>query len=670
MTAHFVQIANAERIAAEVLAEVMAPPPPVDYLRWAEDNIVFSERESPLPGPYNRDLFFYFDEILRALSPDDPCRVVSVHKSAQLGGTVLANIFCGGSLAMDPGDFLYVHPTENNAQRWSKMKLAPMLKGTPALSKLFPMKSRDGSDSVLYKERIDGRGAIQISGANSPASLSQVTMKRQVQDDLAKWEMNNAGDPETQADSRSQAHEFAKILKVSTPLVEPGCRITKNYEDGSQEKLFLPCPHCGHMQTLEWENFLANLDEEQPERSHFTCADPECGGIIEEHDRPAMFKAARECEAKGEEVWRAGNPKARRFHRSFHLWSAYSLLQSFERIARAWLNARGDPASEQTFFNDVVGRAYKTLGEAPPWEGLRDRAAESHYARGTIPAGHPIVTVGVDCQGDRVEWQVVAWGRDFRRAVVQYGVFPHHISAKECWTFLDALLKQEFVNASRRKVGIDLLAIDGNAWTEDVWGWAKRHPSSKVIMVRGVPSEAAPLIARVKKERNKAGKLLAYSKRFYNFATSVLKMGLYRNLVKTDPLERGAIALPRGLEDEYFKQLTAETRRAKRLKTGFIAYEWVKDPAQANEGLDTHLQAEAAAIKLGLRAMPDRLWDRYEAEREAPGEDSPQLDLEDMLAAGAEAKPAPPTKPAPARQVKQPEKPPARAKIRRGKWMN
>ncbi|TIU80257.1 MAG: terminase, partial [Mesorhizobium sp.] len=201
---------------------------------------------------------------------------------------------------------------------------------------------------------------------------------------------------------------------------------------------------------------------------------------------------------------------------------------------------------------------------------------ESHYARGTIPAGHPIVTVGVDCQGDRVEWQVVAWGRDFRRAVVQYGVFPHHISAKECWTFLDALLKQEFVNASRRKVGIDLLAIDGNAWTEDVWGWAKRHPSSKVIMVRGVPSEAAPLIARVKKERNKAGKLLAYSKRFYNFATSVLKMGLYRNLVKTDPLERGHIALPRGLEDEYFKQLTAETRRAKRLKTGFIAYEWVK----------------------------------------------------------------------------------------------
>jgi phage terminase large subunit GpA-like protein len=642
LTAHFVHVANAERIAAEVLAEVMTPPPPVDYLRWAEDNIVFTQRESPLPGPYNRSLFYYFDEILRALSPDDPCRIVSLLGSAQIGKTVVANIFTGGSLAMDPGDFLYVHPTENNAQRWSKMKLVPMLKGTTALRAVFPMKARDGSDSVLYKERIDGRGAIQISGANSPASLSQVTMKRQVQDDLAKWEMNNAGDPETQADSRSQAHEFAKILKVSTPLVDPGCRITKNFEDGSQEKLWLPCPHCGHLQTLEWENFLANLDEEQPENSHFSCG--ECGGVIEEHHRPAMFKAAKALEDAGTEVWRAENAKAKRFHRSFHLWSAYSLLQSFERIARSWLNARGDPASEQTFFNDVIGRAYKTLGEAPPWESLRDRASQSPYPRKTIPVGFPIVTVGVDCQGDRVEFQVVAWARDYRRAVVDYGVFPGHISTKECWAFLDGLVKQEYVNGYGRRIGIDLLAIDGNAWTEDVWGWAKRHLASKVIMVRGLASESAPLLARVKKERSRSGKLLTYSRRFYNFATSVLKMGLYRNLVKDDPLARGFVALPRGLDDEYFKQLTAESRRAKRLKTGFIAYEWVKDPAQANEGLDTHLQAEAAAIKIGVRSMPDAMWDRYEADREQPPA-AEQFELEDLMVQGLPAPPPPPKKP-------------------------
>jgi len=618
-----VVVANAERMAMLTLAQVMEPPPPVDYVGWAERNVVFSKREGPFEGPYNRALFGYFDEILKALSPDDPCRVVTVRKSAQLGGTVLANIFCGGSMDMDPGDFLYVHPTDDNAARWSKLKLVPFIKSTTALTAIFPMKSRDGSDSIHLKERRDGRGAILISGANSPASLSQVSMPRQVQDDLAKWEMNTAGDPETQADSRSRAFEFAKILKVSTPLVEPGCRITRNYELGSQERLYLPCPHCEHMQTLEWENMLQNLDEEHPEKAHFTCID--CGSVIEQHDLPAM-------RAKGE--WRADNPAAKRVHRSFYAWSAYSPLQSWERLAREYLKAKGDPKSEQTFLNDSVGRAYKTTGEAPPWEALRDRAAQSDRPIGRVPAGHPILTCGVDCQGDRVEWQVVARGPDYHRAPVAYGVIPGHISTVEAQAGLDALLGQGFVNAHGRPVLIDLLAIDGNAYTEDVWAWAKRHPSTRVIMVRGVGSESAPLLVRVTKEKNRAGKALPYSRRFFNFATSVLKMGLYRDLVKGDPLERGYIDLPRGLDDEYFRQLTAESRRLVKgtAKSGFPRYEWVKDPNQRNEGLDTFLQAEAAWIRIAgpTRELLDPIWARYTAEREVPPPER-QLDLEDLM---------------------------------------
>jgi hypothetical protein len=172
---------------------------------------------------------------------------------------------------MDPGDFLYVHPTENNAQRWSKMKLVPMLKGTTALRTLFPMKARDGSDSVLYKERIDGKGAIQISGANSPASLSQVTMKRQVQDDLAKWEMNNAGDPETQADSRSQAHEFAKILKVSTPLVDPGLPHHQEFRGRQPGETLAAVPALRPHADAGMGKLPRQPRRGEPENSHFSC---------------------------------------------------------------------------------------------------------------------------------------------------------------------------------------------------------------------------------------------------------------------------------------------------------------------------------------------------------------------------------------------------------------
>ena len=127
---------------------------------------------------------------------------------------------------------------------------------------------------------------------------------------LSKWEMNAAGDPETQADNRSRAIEFAKLLKTSTPLVLPGCRITKDFEAGSQEMPFVPCPHCSHMQVLEWDNMLAQLDPEHPEDAYFTCI--ACGGIIEEHHRPQMLAGFE---------WRARNPAARREHRSFYIWS-------------------------------------------------------------------------------------------------------------------------------------------------------------------------------------------------------------------------------------------------------------------------------------------------------------------------------------------------------------
>jgi phage terminase large subunit GpA-like protein len=139
-----IQIANAARLAMEAAARVFEPPPVVDYVEWAKDNIVFSERESPFPGPFNVERFPHVAPILAALSPEDPCRVVTLAGSAQIGKTGIANIFLGGSMAMDPCDFLVVHPTDDNASRWSKLKLSPMLKGTASLRGLFPEKSRDG----------------------------------------------------------------------------------------------------------------------------------------------------------------------------------------------------------------------------------------------------------------------------------------------------------------------------------------------------------------------------------------------------------------------------------------------------------------------------------------------------------------------------------------------
>ncbi len=141
-----IHLANPAYLREAVLAQAFAPPPPVDYQAWAAAHVSFSERESQFPGPYNPDRFTPFADVYRALGPEDPCRIVTLSKGAQLGGTIVATVFCLGSLDLDPGDFLYVHPTEENARRWSKLKLSPMIRGSWRLRGIFPEKARDGAD--------------------------------------------------------------------------------------------------------------------------------------------------------------------------------------------------------------------------------------------------------------------------------------------------------------------------------------------------------------------------------------------------------------------------------------------------------------------------------------------------------------------------------------------
>ena len=516
--------ANPRRLSHEAIAAAWRPPEPIDYLKFAREHISFWPGE-PRPGPYDHRAFAYFDAILEALGPNDPCRIVTLCASAQLGKTVLGNVFALGSVTMGRGTTLIVHPSLENASRWSRMKLTPMMRSIAPVAALFPQRPRDAADAVLFKERIDGLGNLLISGSNSAPSLSQVTAPFVLEDDLSKWEENSAGDSEQQADSRARAHAFAKIFKISTPLTLPGCKITRNFEAGSREMPFIQCVHCQHAHVLEWHNFHC----EQVDNPYFSC--PACGGVLEQRHRQAMLDTFQ---------WRAENPAAARTHRSFWLWSAYSVLQDWSLIAAEWTRAQGDSAGEQVFSTDVLGKAFQPKGEArPPYE-LAARAARSHYARGEVPQGCLILTLGIDVQLDRCEWQVLGHGEHYRKFVIDVGTIGRHISEPDCQRNIDLLLQRKWTNFRGRQIGISLVAIDAGWSTDDVLAFANRYPPSKLIAIRGVPGDNTPRIARVQRERSeKTGTILKFSKRFYNIGVYSFKSSLYRDLAKDDPKEKG-----------------------------------------------------------------------------------------------------------------------------------
>lgn len=623
-----------------VVATVMMPPPPADLSLWAERNIVFGN-ESQFSGPYSAATMPPMRRILDCLSPDHPCRTVTVKGSAQIFKTTIAQIFIGGMMDIDPCDMLYVHPTHDNALRWARRKWKIMRTKSAALRRIFgEEKSRDSKDTTLYQETRDGRGSLQISGANSPSSLSMISTPRIVEDDLSKWESSDvAGDPEALADSRASAFEFAKILKISTPTLGKTCRVTRNYLQGTQERWHVPCPHCDHMQALEWANFLSNLDREHPENACFSCRS--CGGLIEHKHKRAII-------ARG--TWIADNPSA--VEPSFEIWRAYSPMRDWESIARQWILAEGNPSAEQTFYNDVLALAFEVAGDAPPWTEIRDRSNEGEtvYDRGHIPPGALILCAGVDCQGDRVEVHIKGYGEKLRRFTIDYRVIPHHIDTAECRDALDKVLKETWPDAFGNRRSLDMLAIDGNAYTRAVFGWAKQHPWTRVIVVRGAKSELAPAMALTKTERKPDGQIKKAQKRFYNLGVSGLKASLYEQLKKIDVLARGYCAYPRNLDDEFYRQLTAEKREVRKNRWGYPEGHWRLDHDR-NEVLDTEIYAEAAAIRCGWYSRTDEQWDQLRAQREAAAP-QPQPDMFDpatiVTQAAHQAKPREPEpKPAP-----------------------
>jgi phage terminase large subunit GpA-like protein len=642
---------SAEEIVARALAEALAPPPPPDITRWCEENIVFDER-SPMPGPFRIDRFPFLREIHEVLSPEHPAREVTIRGSAQWGKTVsIVNPVVGAWHEFGPLDSLVVHPTTSSATEWVDNKWLPMRRQAPSLKRIFgDGRSGDHKDAKFNQETLARNGSLKIASAGSPDDLAGTSRRLVVMDDVAKFEMTPKGDPEAMAESRASGFEDAKLLRVSTAQVKGTCRISRAYDRSDRRLYHVPCPHCGHAAPLTWENFRKNLDPERLHAACFSC--DECGGVITHADKEAIVNRGR---------WVPQNPAGD--HPGFHLWRAYAPQRDWASIAvdyarvmgwstaritgetEAMLAAKVEAETEQTFYNDVLGLPYEQASKGPDWEVLRDRVEnapdEEGRPRGIVPARGVILAAGVDFQGDRIEVQVVAFGENYRRWVVDYIVIPHHISDDAGRSALAALLKTTWRTERGLALPLDMMALDGGTYTEDVWSFAKKWPWSRVIIVKGGSTQSGPVMVPQRFERRADGKAKRAQKRAFMLNVSQLKADFYTWLDKDDPVERGYCHFARGLGDEYYRQITAEVRVLKRNRVGVVTSSWdLVEPTRRNEGLDTMNYAEAAARRKGWTAMTAEQWGVLDAERgAAPAE--PQPDLFDKTVAVAPETPAP-----------------------------
>ena len=591
----------------------VVPDPDLTVSEWADQHRWLSSRASAEPGRWRTDRTPYLRAIMDALSPGHPAQRISFMKAAQVGATEAGNNWIGYVIHHAPGPILAVLPTLEMAKRTSRGRIDPLIDDSPALrERVKPARARDAGNSMLSKE-FPG-GILVLTGANSATGLRSMPARYIFLDEIDAYpaSADEEGDPVTLAEARTTtfAHR-RKVFMVSTPTIRGLSRIEREYEASDQRRYFVPCPHCGAMQWLQFDRL--RWAKGQPDTAAYHCE--VCDKPIAEHHKTQMLE-------QGE--WRATAVSADPHSIGFHISALYSPLgwKSWAQIARGWLAAQGSEEMLRVARNTLLGETWVESGDAPEWQRLADRR---EVFAASVPRLGLFLTAGADVQKDRIEVDVWAWGRGLESWLVEHIVIPGGPEDPVCWDKLTALLGRTWTHESGAVMQISKLAIDTGYESPAVYAWSRVVGYGQATPIKGVESfnRATPVSGPTYVDATIGGKRLRRGARLWTIAVSTFKSEIYRFLRLERPSDEdralgvcdapGTIHLPSWADTEWLKQLVAEQLVTVRNKRGFAHQEWQK-MRERNEAIDCRVYARAAAWILGADRWDEATWRSLEGQ--------------------------------------------------------
>jgi phage terminase large subunit GpA-like protein len=532
------------------------------------------------------------------LSPQHPSRTISVMKGAQLGFTEVGLNFVFYIIDRNPAPTLFVQKTIENVQRLSKQRLDKSIRLCPnVFNKIGEVRSRDSSNTILLKN-FPG-GILILGGANSAASLRSMPIQNLVLDeeDSYEYEIDEEGTPSELAIRRTANFPRKKIFRLSTPKIKETSVIEPNFDDGSRERFAVPCPHCNFFQVLWWPQFKWENDD--PKTIKFECAN--CGELIPERYKTFMLENGR---------WEAEDPDKVYSHPSFHISSLYSPLGFFSwtEAAAMFIKATRNFDREllKVFVNTVLGETWTESGKTIESSGLMKRKED--YAA-PIPAGALVLTCGVDVQEDRIEAEVVGWGRGEESWSIDYAVFMGDTEGEFVWDQLDMYLKKTWTHENGVDVPIAVTGIDSGHRAKVVYEFCRKREFRRVFPVKGDNGFGKGYIRRPKKRNDyKVWLITVFVDEIKSKVYSQLQVHPEAGRIPEETLA-GFCHFPNRNEynRNYFRGLTSETLKTVR-RGGRNILAWELPKGRRNEQLDCRAYAIGALYILNpnLDLLADR----------------------------------------------------------------
>lgn len=435
---------------------------------------------------------------------DDPfVREIVFQKPSQVAGSeVIANI-AGKRIHLAPTEMIYCAEKEDKTKAWVQESFDSMVRATPELRRLI---SKDAEDNNQNVKRYPG-GGFYFSWATSPAELSSRPAQIIFFDEKAAYKPTNEGDAVKLGEARTKTYDGEElIVKISTPRKclcsaagETCGDISHDFDRGDQREFYVPCPHCEEFQTLKFGgkdcNYGLKWEPDAPESPFYLCEHCQC--MIEEFDREDML-------AKG--YWRAAKP----FNgvASFKINQIYSPFVSWGRMVVDFLESSQSKPKLEVYTNTVLGEVWKPVDQIE-YEDLTWKL-ETYEA--DVPAGVLVLTAGVDVQKDRIECEVVGWGKDHESWAIDYKVFhgspgieittnedleeDEYEPLSSVWDDLAEFLSRAFQGINSQTFRVQFACIDSGYLSTIVYKFCKRYASRRWFAIKGMSDPFKPLVSK------------------------------------------------------------------------------------------------------------------------------------------------------------------------------
>ncbi len=578
--------------------KAVAPPPKLTISEWADKFRKLSPETSAEPGQWRTERAPYQRDIMDCIT-DPKVEKVVIMSSSQVGKSEILNNTIGYYIDVDPGPLLLVQPTIEIAQDYSKRRVAPMINATEVLAeKVADSKTRDINNTILMK--VFPGGFLAMGGANSPAGLASRPIRVLLCDEVDRYpdSAGNEGDPISLAEKRTATFWNRKKVFVSTPTIKGASRIEQEYELGTQEKWCVKCPGCGKYHFIALRDIQFDYDKNEKDKKIIYTVNNvkwRCPDCLNQYDEQTMKKQPAK--------WIADNPKAIENRiRSFRLNAFVSPWASWKNIIQEFLESKDDPERFKVFVNTILGEPWEERGEIEDEEVLLERREEYEAE---LPEGVLLLTMAVDTQDDRLEYEVVGWGHGEESWGIEKGIIWGKPDDEETWKMLDDKLEKVWHFKDGTGLIVACTCVDsGGHFTDEVYKYCGPRIQQRVFPVKGQGGDGIPLVHKI--SRNNKYKL------------PLIMLGVDSG--KTTVMQRLKIKQPgskylhfplgddRGYDRSYFKGLISEKKVPRKYK-GQIVTVWENIKNERNEPLDLRVYNLAALrlLKPNFEALEKRL---------------------------------------------------------------